>query len=258
MWKRGDNIQGRTLYKGGHYLRKYGIYLKCHYYCKAISNLWSIHNLIKGADKMRGLFKVAYKYLVLSTLHEGTDQYRGSSLCTIFGILKKSYYVKFVLVVINRAYNYLNCRYNTKPFQEVVFCSFLWKVQAQIWGGPNGSEKCKCNAKRKEGKAFYSQSAPVPREALFWIIDFLLHLNFCAENCIKRSALPCSVGSSWSSSQTRPVTLLEFSKYMYTRFSLLWFPLTGFSVTLELLFRKLHQGPWTLVSRLNLLEQLAN
>ena len=25
MWKRGDTIEGRTLYKGGHYLRKYGI-----------------------------------------------------------------------------------------------------------------------------------------------------------------------------------------------------------------------------------------
>ena len=25
LWKRGDIIQGRTLYKGGHYLRKYGI-----------------------------------------------------------------------------------------------------------------------------------------------------------------------------------------------------------------------------------------
>ena len=25
FWKRGDIIQGRTLYKGGHYLRKYGI-----------------------------------------------------------------------------------------------------------------------------------------------------------------------------------------------------------------------------------------
>ena len=25
--KRGDTIQGRTLYKGGHYLRKYGIYI---------------------------------------------------------------------------------------------------------------------------------------------------------------------------------------------------------------------------------------
>ena len=24
--KRGDSIQGRTLYKGGHYSRKYGIY----------------------------------------------------------------------------------------------------------------------------------------------------------------------------------------------------------------------------------------
>ena len=24
LWKRGDTIQGRTLYKGGHYLRKYG------------------------------------------------------------------------------------------------------------------------------------------------------------------------------------------------------------------------------------------
>ena len=27
MWKRGDTIQGRTLYKGGHYLRKYGMYI---------------------------------------------------------------------------------------------------------------------------------------------------------------------------------------------------------------------------------------
>ena len=26
LWKRGDTIQGRTLYKGGHYLRKYGMY----------------------------------------------------------------------------------------------------------------------------------------------------------------------------------------------------------------------------------------
>ena len=24
LWKRGDSIQGRLLYKGGHYLRKYG------------------------------------------------------------------------------------------------------------------------------------------------------------------------------------------------------------------------------------------
>ena len=28
LWKRGDTIQGRTLYKGGHYLRKYGIWIK--------------------------------------------------------------------------------------------------------------------------------------------------------------------------------------------------------------------------------------
>ena len=30
--KKGDTIQGRTLYKGGHYLRKYGIYL-CIFIC---------------------------------------------------------------------------------------------------------------------------------------------------------------------------------------------------------------------------------
>ena len=87
---------------------------------------------------------------------------------------------------------------------------FMKQSKLKYEGGKR-SEKCKCNAKRKEGKAFYSQSAPVPKEALFWIIDFLLHLNFCAENCIKRSALHYSVGSSWSNSQTRPVVLLEFS-----------------------------------------------
>ena len=27
FFKKGDNIQGGTLFKGGHYLRKYGIYL---------------------------------------------------------------------------------------------------------------------------------------------------------------------------------------------------------------------------------------
>ena len=40
LWKRGDTIQGRTLYKGRHYLRKYGISFE--YFFGSVQNatLW--------------------------------------------------------------------------------------------------------------------------------------------------------------------------------------------------------------------------
>ena len=43
LWKRGDTIQWRTLYKGGHYLRKYGIHKPiCTLLDLIFENFWRI------------------------------------------------------------------------------------------------------------------------------------------------------------------------------------------------------------------------
>ena len=48
FFKNGDTIQGGTLYKGGHYLRKYGIYIVLNFDQKMLSFKTRITRLFFG------------------------------------------------------------------------------------------------------------------------------------------------------------------------------------------------------------------
>ena len=42
FFKKGDTIQGGTLFKGGHYLRKYGNHIQWIYWAKGLAIIWTI------------------------------------------------------------------------------------------------------------------------------------------------------------------------------------------------------------------------
>ena len=55
FFKKGDTIQGGTLFKGGHYLRKYGIYLNVECTCNVDGTIGTSNT----CDKVNGRCNIA-------------------------------------------------------------------------------------------------------------------------------------------------------------------------------------------------------